>query len=177
MAFIGFFRACRAAGRRGGRGFNCGGFWGSAGVEGSISGPAGGTAPSSVGCGSRAAHSGRNRDLDAVGGARALREPQFLAARPGCYKTLQGHGAGRGIGRALGIRRGLARPSLKLPPDVQRLCSPARIALRPACAGHRWRLVKSTSSVLPQGPRAGPGGSQAVILPWGDGGAAKITKL
>ena len=69
-------RVSRGGRRRGGMG-ECGGFWGPAGVEGSISGPAGGTTPAFNG---RVSHAGAIGIADAVGGAGA-RSPRF--AQPG----------------------------------------------------------------------------------------------
>ena len=69
-------RVSRGGRRRGGMG-ECGGFRGSPGAEGSISGPAGGTTPAFNG---RVSHAGAIGIADAVGGARA-RSPRF--AQPG----------------------------------------------------------------------------------------------
>ena len=69
-------RVSRGGRRRGGMD-ECGRFWGPAGVEGSISGPAGGTTPAFNG---RVSHAGAIGIADAVGGARA-RSPRF--AQPG----------------------------------------------------------------------------------------------
>ena len=69
-------RVSRGGRRRGGPALR-GRFWGSAGVEGSISGPAGGTTPAlAVGV----SHAGAIGIADAVGGARAL-SPRF--SQPG----------------------------------------------------------------------------------------------
>ena len=69
-------RVSRGGRRRGGLALR-GRFWGSAGVEGSISGPAGGTTPAlAVGV----SHAGAIGIADAVGGARAL-SPRF--SQPG----------------------------------------------------------------------------------------------
>ena len=146
-------RVSRGGRRRGGMG-ECGGFRGSPGAEGSISGPAGGTTRKvSLGV----SHASAIGIADAVGGARAL-SPRF--SQPG--RVVIRLCKGTALEEALdGL---LVRETFSEAPAG---CSATLLSAASLFAPLARGIVGGGSIplflVLPPGPRAGPGGSQAAI--------------